>query len=101
VEAHFTDAALSVHAVALRQGITPRYLHMLLEDEGLSFSALVLERRLALARRMLADPRLERRAIAALALDVGFGDLSYFNRSFRRRYGMTPSQARALAAAAR
>jgi AraC-like DNA-binding protein len=25
---------------------------------------------------------------------VGFGDLSYFNRTFRRRYGMTPTEAR-------
>jgi len=30
-------------------------------------------------------------------LDAGFGDLSYFNRSFRRRYGDTPSGVRVLA----
>jgi len=36
-------------------------------------------------------------AIGAIALRVGFGDLSYFNRTFRRRYGMTPSDARAQA----
>ena len=27
----------------------------------------------------------------AVASDVGFGDLSYFNRTFRRRYAATPS----------
>jgi hypothetical protein len=26
--------------------------------------------------------------------DAGFGDLSYFNRTFRHRYGVTPSGAR-------
>lgn len=94
IAAHFTEAALSVADVARRQGITPRYLQMLLEREGLTFSALVLEQRLALAHRRLQDPRLAARAVSAIALDAGFGDLSHFNRSFRRRYGLTPSDAR-------
>ena len=68
---------------------------MLLEDEGLSFSALVLDKRLAMAHRALGDARWRGRAISALAFEAGFGDLSYFNRSFRRRYGMTPSEVRA------
>jgi AraC-like DNA-binding protein len=32
---------------------------------------------------------------SAVALAAGFGDLSHFNRSFRRRYGATPSDVRA------
>ena len=32
-----------------------------------------------------------------LTLVVGLGDLSYFTRSFRRRFEMTPSEARELA----
>ena len=91
---HFTDANLSVSAVALRQGISPRYLHMLLEGEGLSFSALVLEQRLQLAEQWLRDPRLAARSISEIAFEVGFGDLSYFNRCFRRWCGATPSEVR-------
>jgi AraC-like DNA-binding protein len=34
------------------------------------------------------------RPISAIAYDVGFRDLSYFNRTFRRRYGTTPTDAR-------
>jgi AraC-like DNA-binding protein len=33
-------------------------------------------------------------SITAIAFDAGFGDLSYFNRTFRRRYGATPSDIR-------
>lgn len=95
IAAHFTDASLSVGAVAQRQGITARYLHMLLAQEGLAFSALVMEQRLALIYRRLTDPRLLGCTIQTLAFDAGFCDLSYFNRSFRRHYGMSPSEVRA------
>jgi AraC-like DNA-binding protein len=44
---------------------------------------------------MLADPRFSDRTVGSLASEAGFGDLSYFNRSFRRVYGMTPSDVRA------
>ncbi|WP_406623248.1 helix-turn-helix transcriptional regulator [Acidovorax sp. SDU_ACID1] len=97
IAAHLTDPQLSVAGVARRQGVTPRYLQMLLEEAGETFTALVLAQRLALARRLLADPRLRRRTVSDIALDAGFGDLSYFNRSFRRRYGMTPTESRACA----
>jgi len=92
--AHLADPALSVAAVATRQGLTPRYVHMLFEIEGVTFSEYVLEHRLTRAHRALNDPRARHQSISAIALGVGFGDLSYFNRTFRRRFGMTPSDVR-------
>jgi AraC-like DNA-binding protein len=41
---------------------------------------------------MLSDPRLADRKISEIAFAVGFGDLSYFNRAFRRHYVVTPSE---------
>jgi AraC-like DNA-binding protein len=32
--------------------------------------------------------------VSSIAYDVGFGDLSYFNRCFRRTYNATPSDVR-------
>lgn len=43
---------------------------------------------------MLSDARFADRGISAVAYDVGFSDLSYFNRVFRRRFGATPSDVR-------
>ena len=43
------------------------------------------------------DPHADARTIGAIAYDSGFGDLSYFNHAFRRRYGATPSDIRAAA----
>jgi AraC-like DNA-binding protein len=46
---------------------------------------------------LLSDPRCAGRKISAVAFDAGFSDLSYFNRTFRRRYGASPSELRAAA----
>jgi AraC-like DNA-binding protein len=59
---------------------------------------LVLTERLARAHRMLTSPRHAGETISVIAFAVGFADLSHFNRAFRRRYGCTPSDVRALAA---
>lgn len=89
--------ALSVTEIAARHRLTPRYVQMLFAAEGSTFSEHVIEQRLARAYRMLADATLADRAISAVAFDVGFANLSHFNRVFRRRYGATPSDVRAIA----
>jgi len=94
---HLGARGLSLDAVARRQGISPIYVRKLFDSEGTSFTRFVLGERLARAHRLLSDPRLADRTIAALALEAGFGDLSYFNRAFRRRYGASPSDVRAAA----
>jgi AraC-like DNA-binding protein len=88
------DPELTVTAVALRQRVTPRYIHMLLATEGLTFSTFVLSRRLAGAHRLLSDPGHATLSVSSIAYATGFGDLSYFNRTFRRRFGATPSELR-------
>jgi AraC-like DNA-binding protein len=91
---HLTDGSLAVATLAARHGISARYLHKLFEDEQMTYSQFVLDRRLALAYHKLRHPRSAARTISSIANDAGFGDLSYFNRTFRRRYGITPSSAR-------
>jgi AraC-like DNA-binding protein len=94
IETHLANGDLSPTAVARRQNISDRYIRKLFAAEGTSFSQFVLVRRLERARRMLTEPRWLHRSIASIAFDTGFGDLSYFNRTFKRRYGCTPSDLR-------
>jgi len=94
------DRNLTITRLAQRHRVSARYVQMLFEYEGTTFSEFLLEKRLARARRWLADPRLFGRPIAVIAFEAGFGDLSYFNRAFRRRYDATPSDVRASAARA-
>jgi AraC-like DNA-binding protein len=86
---------ISIGTVAAHLGMTPRHLQRLFENDGTTFSAFLLGRRLARAYRMLCEPRSGEKQVSAVAYDVGFGDLSYFNRSFRRLYGATPMDVRA------
>ncbi|NYT41995.1 helix-turn-helix domain-containing protein [Sphingomonas sp. R-74633] len=88
---------LSIGWAAARQGISPVYLRKLFAAEGGSFADFVLGVRLDQARARLTDPAWRDRAIATIAFEGGFGDISYFNRCFRHRFGMTPSEARAEA----
>jgi len=92
--ANLLDETLAVATVAARHGVTPRYVHKLFEDDGVTYSQFVLWHRLDRALRTLRDPRHAARRIGDIAYDAGFGDLSYFNRAFRRRYGATPSELR-------
>lgn len=94
VMANIGRSDLSVVAVAGHHGLTERYVQRLFEAEGTTFTHHVLEARLSSAFESLADPRKREKSIGALAGECGFGDVSYFNRAFRRRFGATPRDVR-------
>lgn len=91
------NRALSAASVAEQQGITSRYVQLLFESEGTTFSEFLLAQRLKRAHRLLSDPAFGKQSISEIAFEVGFNDLSYFNRTFRRAYGATPSDVRQAA----
>ena len=83
--------------IAAQHRLKPRWIQRLFAKDGTTFTDYVLAQRLVRAHRLLTDPRCAGQKISAIALDVGFWDVSYFNRVFRRRYGMAPSDLRAAA----
>ena len=85
---------LSVGSAAASLNVTPRYIQRLFEADGTTFSEFLIGQRLMRAHRLLCDPSAAQTAISTIAYDVGFGDLSYFNRRFRRQYGLTPREVR-------
>lgn len=97
IETRSGNHGLSAVALAAELGVTPRYIHLLLEETGRSFTHHVLERRLGKAAALLRDARWRNRRIADVAAEAGFSDLSYFSRAFRRRFGAAPSDIRRLA----
>ena len=97
ISANIAQRDLTLDAIAARHNISPRYIRRLLESEGTSFTDLVQGQRLLRAYRLLTDPRNAGRSVSEIAFAAGFGDLSYFNRTFRRRFGCTPGEARGRA----
>jgi AraC-like DNA-binding protein len=97
ISQQFGNPGLNAATIAVELGVTPRYVHLLLEATGRSFTQHLLDQRLEQAAALLRDPRRQDRKITDIAQETGFADLSHFNRAFRRRFGDTPSGVRGAA----
>jgi AraC-like DNA-binding protein len=92
LEKRFAEPDFSAHKLAAAAGLSERYVNELLYEAGASFTTRLTELRLRKAADLLT--RAGGGRISDIAFDCGFNDLSYFNRCFRRRFGLTPSAAR-------
>jgi AraC-like DNA-binding protein len=90
IAAHFQDPELCLQTVARCQGISSRYLQRLMTSSGTSFTRRVTELRLQRAFELLTEPQDSAQRISDIALEVGFSDVSHFNRLFRARFGDSP-----------
>jgi AraC-like DNA-binding protein len=97
----YRDPELSVRGLAQRLAVPEHVLRRLINERlgHRNFAAFVNEYRLREVSERLADRAVDRRPILTLALESGFGSIGPFNRAFRERYGVTPTQFRAAHAA--
>ena len=91
---HLCDPRLSIDRIAASNGISPRYVRKLFQEEQTTFSDFVLHLRLEYSRNLLRSPEHAVDTIASIAHACGFNDQSWFNRTFRCQYGITPSDFR-------
>lgn len=101
IETRLTDPSLGVASLARAFGMTERNLHKLFEETGTTVSAHIRARRLAMCRRDLESATLAQRQIGEIAGHWGFANASHFGKAFRAAYGLSPTQLRAQAQAAR
>jgi AraC-like DNA-binding protein len=87
----FSEPDFSAQKLATEAGLSERYVNELLYEAGASFTTRLNELRMRKAADLLAR---EEGRISDIAFECGFNDLSYFNRCFRRRFGLTPTAAR-------
>ncbi len=88
------DPDLDPAAIAAAAAISPRYLHRLFADEGTTVGRYVLACRLERCGRALRDPALGHLTVTEIAFGAGFRDASHFSRTFRRHFGLPPSEYR-------
>ncbi len=96
IEANLGDPMLSPESIALANRMSIRALHYLFKAADVSVTDHIWSRRLERCRGDLEMPSNRSRSISAIAFAAGFNSLSHFSSAFRRRFGMTPSEARGL-----
>lgn len=92
IEMHLTEN-LREEAIAERYHYSTayfsRYFHQCI---GISLRSYLCHKRLALAKRLLIEE--SHTKIAAIAYQCGYHDLSYFNRIFKKKNGISPGRYR-------
>ncbi len=90
---HF-DQQLSLEDVAKVVYLSPFYFsHVFKEQTGITFVQFLTETRLAAAKRLLRDTQL---TVGQVAERVGYNDVSYFSRVFKKQVALTPTDYRRL-----
>lgn len=92
IDHHFRDHRLGLPAVAVAAGLSPAHFsHLFHRETGTTLSRYIQSRRLAEAKRLLAETE---RSITDICYASGFGTLTHFNRLFRQSEHCSPRQYR-------
>jgi AraC-like DNA-binding protein len=94
IDRRFSEVLFSTRDVATALGISTRYVNDILQQSGTAFSDRILELRQQRAHAILSDRRNDGMRVGDITYASGFADISRFNRSFPRRFGMTQTGAR-------
>ncbi len=93
IQKNLTNSELTLGWLSRQIGMSNRQLQRMFGFENTSFSSEVRDRRLnAAAARLRSGKNSQRIHISEVAYESGFRDLSNFNRGFKSRFGMAPSE---------
>ena len=91
IQEHYREA-LSLDLLAEKAFRTPHYLSSIfIQEKGVGINKYIKNVRMEKARELLMGTNMK---ISEICEQVGYGSVSYFCRSFRNEYGVTPEQYR-------
>ncbi len=96
----YAEEDLSLAALSVRVGMPAGQVSQIINERmGLSFYDMVNTYRVEEAKKRLLDPKTRHHTILAVGFEVGFRSKAAFNRIFKLKTGVTPSEFRARATA--
>lgn len=101
IRAHIADAGLSHGTVAAAHHMSERTRHRVFDGSGQTVTELIRCYRFDGILGDLRSPASTGDAISRIAARWGMHDMPHFTRTFRARYGMSPSEARQHGGASR
>lgn len=92
IVSQFISHDLTREQIAELVHLAPDYLsHLFKKETGVTLSEYIVSQRLTMAKYLLAQTSLP---VSSIADKVGYSYVSYFNRVFKKAYGMTPVEYR-------
>jgi two-component system, response regulator YesN len=93
IDSSYTED-ISLSMLSRQFNVSLGYLSALIKKEtGTNYSDYVVDKRLNLAKELLSDESL---SIQEIVERVGYKDYFHFNKSFKKHFGVTPSQHRKM-----
>jgi len=94
IESNLARSDLDIEEIAQRMGCSRRYVFRAFQAADTTPSQYIWDLRLERTREHLTTGSFRGGSISEIAFACGFSSTAHFSRAFRKRYGMSPSEAR-------
>jgi AraC-like DNA-binding protein len=91
IHRHLRDPRFSIEMIANAMNCSKRHLHKTFREDHETLSQYLWNCRLDHCRAELLDPESVHKSITEIAFSWGFNNAAHFSRSFKARFGVTPS----------